>query len=128
MNGVATGMIWFYLMWFLIAIGGSEFLCGLSLAVQNFGGVILFMFFSDYIIRKVGHYQVLSFSLLLYVARFLWYSYLYNPWLVLPIELCHGVTYGLYYTTLASYGKLSARPGTEATTQSVVFSTHEGLR
>ncbi|GIY02710.1 MFS_1_like domain-containing protein [Caerostris darwini] len=127
MNGVAAGIIWFYLLWFLIAIGGSEFLCGLSLAVQNFGGVILFMFFSDYIIRKVGHYQVLSFSLLLYVARCLWYSYLYNPWLVLPIELCHGVTYGLYYTTLASYGKLSAKPGTEATTQSVVFSTHEGL-
>ncbi|GIY14161.1 MFS_1_like domain-containing protein [Caerostris darwini] len=126
-NGIATGIIWFYLLWFLLSIGGNELLCGLAQTVQHFGGTIPFMFFSDWIIRKVGHFQVLCLSLLVYVIRFMWYSYLYNPWLVLPIEICHGVTYGLYYAVLASYGKLSSKPGTEATTQSIIFSTHEGL-
>ncbi|GFS57300.1 major facilitator superfamily domain-containing protein 6 [Nephila pilipes] len=127
MNGMATGMIWFYLIWFLRAIGGSEFLCGFSLTIQNLLGVIPFMFFSGWIIRKVGHFQILSAALLIYVIRFLWYSYLYNPWLVLPIEVTHGITFGLYYPVLASYGKMSSKPGAEAMTQSVIFSTHEGL-
>ncbi|GFS49996.1 major facilitator superfamily domain-containing protein 6 [Trichonephila clavipes] len=127
MNGMSTGMIWFYLIWFLTAIGGSEFLCGLSLTVQTLLGVLPFMFFSGWIIKKVGQFQILSSCLLIYVIRFLWYSYLYNPWLVLPVEFLHGITYGLYYTVLASYGKMSSKPGTEAMTQSVIFSTHEGL-
>ncbi|CAL1290973.1 unnamed protein product [Larinioides sclopetarius] len=127
MNGVSTGMIWFYLIWFLTSIGGSELLCGLCIAVQCFCGAIPFMFFSGWVIRKVGCFQILSVALLTYVVRFLWYSYLYNPWWVLPVECCHGITYGLYYTVLAHYGKKSSKPGTEATTQSVLFSTHEGL-
>ncbi|CAL1300368.1 unnamed protein product [Larinioides sclopetarius] len=127
LNGMGAGMIWFYLMWFLKSIGGSDFLCGLSIAVQCFGGALPFMFFSGWIIQKFGHYQVLCASLLAYVIRFLWYSYLQNPWWVLPVEIFHGITYGLYYTVIASYGKLSAKPGTEATTQSILFSTHEGL-
>ncbi|GBM30141.1 Major facilitator superfamily domain-containing protein 6 [Araneus ventricosus] len=127
LNGMGAGMIWFYLMWFLKSIGGSDFLCGLSIAVQCFGGALPFMFFSGWIIQKFGHYQVLCASLLAYVIRFLWYSYLQNPWWVLPVEILHGITYGLYYTVIASYGKLSAKPGTEATTQSILFSTHEGL-
>ncbi|CAL1299117.1 unnamed protein product, partial [Larinioides sclopetarius] len=79
------------------------------------------------IIRKFGHYQILSAALLVYGLRFLFYSYLYNPWWVLPVEISHGITYGLYYTVIASYGKLSSKPGTEATTQSILFTTHEGL-
>ncbi|XP_055936438.1 major facilitator superfamily domain-containing protein 6-A-like [Argiope bruennichi] len=127
MNGISTGMIWFYLIWFLTSIGGSELLCGLCIAVQCFCGAIPFMFFSGWVIRKVGCFQILSAALLTYVVRFLWYSYLYNPWWVLPVECCHGITYGLYYTVLAHYGKKNSKPGAEATTQSILFSTHEGL-
>ncbi|XP_071037260.1 major facilitator superfamily domain-containing protein 6-B isoform X3 [Parasteatoda tepidariorum] len=50
-----------------------------------------------------------------------------DPWLVLPVEILHGLTSGIFYPVVANYGKLSARPGTEATTQSIIFSTHEGL-
>ncbi|CAL1299103.1 unnamed protein product, partial [Larinioides sclopetarius] len=49
------------------------------------------------------------------------------PWWILPLEFSHGITFGLYYTVIASYGKLSSKPGTEATTQSILFITHEGL-
>ncbi|GIY81713.1 MFS_1_like domain-containing protein [Caerostris extrusa] len=127
MNGVGTGMVWFYLIWFVRSIGGSELLCGLSLAVQSFGGAIPFMFFSGWFIKKVGHFNLLIVALMTYVLRFLFYSYLYSPWWILPMELSHGITFGLYYTVLASYGKMSSKPGVEATTQSVIFSTHEGL-
>ncbi|KAF8767057.1 Major facilitator superfamily like protein [Argiope bruennichi] len=127
MNGVGIGIIWFYLIWFLTTLGGTKFLGGLTIAVESFLGVIPCMFFSGRIIRKIGHYQILSAALLVYGLRFLFYGYLYNPWWVLPIEISHGLTYGLYYAVLATYGKLRSKPGTEATTQSILFTTHEGL-
>ncbi|GFQ65624.1 major facilitator superfamily domain-containing protein 6 [Trichonephila clavata] len=126
-NGVGAGMIWFYLILFLTSIGGSKLLCGLCLTIQSFVGSIPFMFFSGWIIRKIGLFQVCMLALFTYVIRFFWYSQLHNPWFALPIEWTHGLTYGLLYTALASYGKLSSKPGTEATTQSIIFTTHEGL-
>ncbi|XP_015923808.1 major facilitator superfamily domain-containing protein 6-like [Parasteatoda tepidariorum] len=127
MNGIGAALIWSYLVMFLISIGASKLLCGLSLTVQSFLGTLPLMYFSGAIIKKLGHLNVCSLALILYTVRFLWYSYLYNPWLVLIVELLHGFTYGLLYTNIASFGKESAKPGTEATTQSLLFGTHEGL-
>lgn len=127
MNGIGTGIIWFYQVWFLTTIGASRFLCGLVQTVQCFVGEIPFMFFSGWFIKKLGHFNVLSLALAAYCTRFFFYSYLQDPWLVLPMEVTHGFTYGIFYAAVASYAKLSAKPGTEATTQSILFSTHEGL-
>ncbi|KAG8181147.1 hypothetical protein JTE90_024443 [Oedothorax gibbosus] len=126
-NGIGTGIIWYYLIWFLNSIGGSELLIGLSLTVQSIVGGIPFMFFSGWFIRKFGHFNLLVVSMAAYGIRFLWCSYLQNPWWILPVEFLHGINYGLYYTVLGSYAKLSAKPGTEATTQAILSSTHEGL-
>ncbi|CAL1300365.1 unnamed protein product [Larinioides sclopetarius] len=127
LNGIGTGVMWFYLVWYLTTIGGSRFLCGMVQFVQCFVGEIPFMFFSGWVIKKIGHFNVLTLALLSYCIRFLWYSHLSNPWLVLPAEGLHGFTYGIFYTSVASYAKLSAKPGTEATTQAVLFTAHEGL-
>jgi len=42
---------------------------------------------------------------------------LQNPWYILPIELMNGVTFGLFYATMASYASIVAPPGTDATMQ-----------
>ncbi|GFX77880.1 major facilitator superfamily domain-containing protein 6 [Trichonephila clavipes] len=127
MCGIGTGVTWFYLIWFLTTIGGSRFLCGMVQFVQCFVGEIPFMFFSGWMLTKIGHFNALTLALMSYCIRFFWYSQLYNPWLVLPTECLDGFTYGLFYVTVASYAKLSAKPGTEATTQAVLFTTHDGL-
>ncbi|KAG8179142.1 hypothetical protein JTE90_015332 [Oedothorax gibbosus] len=126
-NGVGFGILLFYQVWFLTSIGASSLLCGLVQTVQNFVGEIPFMFYSSWFIKRVGHFNILSLSLAAYCIRFLFYSYLQAPWFILPMEVVHGFTYGLFYATAASYAKLSAEPGTEATTQSILFGTHEGL-
>ncbi|GIY45245.1 major facilitator superfamily domain-containing protein 6 [Caerostris darwini] len=126
-NGIGLGFIWFYLLWFLISIGGNRLLCGLTQTVQCFVGELPFMFFSGWILKKIGYFNITTLSLLSYCVRFFWYSVIKDPWLVLPIEWVHGITYGVFYTSVASYAKKSARPGTEATTQAVVFATYDGL-
>lgn len=35
--------------------------------------------------------------------RFIIYSLLTNPWHILPVELLQGVTYGIFYSNMASY-------------------------
>ncbi|KAG8180686.1 hypothetical protein JTE90_006244, partial [Oedothorax gibbosus] len=127
LNGMGYGIILFYQVWFLTNLGASRLLCGLVHTVQCFLGEIPFMFYSDWFIKKLGHSNILSFSLATYCIRLFFYSYLQDPWLTLPMEVVHGITYGLFYATVASYAKLSAKLGTEATTQSILFSTHDGL-
>ncbi|XP_015930425.1 major facilitator superfamily domain-containing protein 6 [Parasteatoda tepidariorum] len=126
-NGVGSGITWFYLIWFVSSLGANNFLCGMIPYMQCFAGELPIMFYSGWIIEKLGHFNINSLSLLFYAIRFLCYSYLQNPWLVLPVEITQGFNYGLFYPAVASFGKLSAKTGTEATTQSILFSTHEGL-
>lgn len=59
----------------------------------------------------------MSLVLLTFGVRFLLYSVLKNPWLVLPIELMNGITFGIFYATMASYANIISPPGTEATIQ-----------
>lgn len=127
LHGISMGFVWFYLIWFLSDIGGSRFLCGFSQFMQSFVGDIPFMFFSTWVINKLGHFNVLSLALLSYFIRFLAYSYLVNPWYIIPVECLHGLTYGIFIPAIASYAKMNAKPGTEATTQAILFATHEGL-
>ncbi|KAF8764745.1 Pre-mRNA-processing factor 40 like protein [Argiope bruennichi] len=110
-----------------LSLKQARFLLGVTQAVQCFLGEIPCMFFSGWMIDKMGHFNIMTASLLSYAIRFLWYSLLQNPWFVLPVECLHGITYGVYYTAVASYAKKSAKPGTEATTQSLLFTTHEGI-
>ncbi|KAF8766470.1 Major facilitator superfamily like protein [Argiope bruennichi] len=126
-NGIGLGFIWFYLMWFIISIGGNRLICGLTQTVQSFLGEIPFMFFSGWMLKRLGYWNVMMLSLLAYCVRFLWYSQLHSPWMALPIDWTHGVTYGVFYASLATYAKVKSKRGTETTMQAVIAATHDGL-
>ncbi|XP_055937231.1 uncharacterized protein LOC129966723 [Argiope bruennichi] len=126
-NGIGLVFIWFYLMWFIISIGGNRLICGLTQTVQSFLGEIPFMFFSGWMLKRLGYWNVMMLSLLAYCVRFLWYSQLHSPWMALPIDWTHGVTYGVFYASLATYAKVKSKRGTETTMQAVIAATHDGL-
>lgn len=126
-NGIGFGIIWYSLIWFVASIGGNHLVCGLVHTVQCCFGEVPFMFFSGWILQKVGRANVITLALLASCCRFFWYSQLQNPWLVLLVEWSHGITYGLFYTTMAAFAKSSAKPGTEATTQAIVISAYDSL-
>lgn len=137
--GMCTAMLWQFLFWHLEDLasrtaGGSgcmppwiKTLEGLVMGIQCLGGELPFFFLSGYILRKLGHVHCMSLVLLGVGIRFILYSVLYNPWLVLPVELMNGVTFGLFYATMASYASIVAPPGTEATVQGLVGAVFEGM-
>lgn len=100
---------------------------GIVMSIQCFGGELPFFFLSGWILRKIGHINAMSLVLLGFGVRFLLYSLLVDPWWVIPIEFMNGITFGLFYATMASYASIVAPPGTEATMQGLVGAVFEGI-
>ncbi|KAJ1524888.1 hypothetical protein ONE63_009752 [Megalurothrips usitatus] len=130
--GINTGILWQFLFWHLEDLAGTNMqwikaLEGLAAVVQCVGGELPFFFLSGWIIKRLGHINVMSLVLFSFGIRFILYSILSNPWLCLPIELLQGVTFGLFYSTMASYASILSVPGTEATVQGLVGAVFEGV-
>ncbi|KAH8418715.1 hypothetical protein KR222_002804 [Zaprionus bogoriensis] len=128
--GLCTALIWNFLFVYLESLaedGYMKTLEGLVMAIQCFGGELPFFFMSGWILKRIGHVNAMSLVLFGFGVRFILYSMLQNPWYVLPIELLNGVTFGLFYATMASYASIVAPPGTEATMQSLVGAIFEGV-
>lgn len=133
--GMCTGLIWQFLFWLLEDMSGLtcdgatyiKTLQGLVSAIQTFGGEIPFLFVSGYILKKVGHINMMSIVLLAFGVRFILYSLLSDPWWALPIELFQGITFGMFYPTMTSYANIVSLPGTETTVQGLVGAVFEGV-
>lgn len=97
-----------FLFWFLQDIGGTPILFTLIVLVNSLSEVVLF-FVSTYIVKKLGHDAVLYIGLWIYGVKYLLYSFIKQPWYVLPIESLQGLTYGLVWTASVSY--ITAGPG-----------------
>uniref|UniRef100_A0A182S8Y0 Major facilitator superfamily associated domain-containing protein n=1 Tax=Anopheles maculatus TaxID=74869 RepID=A0A182S8Y0_9DIPT len=127
MIGFGTALIWNFLFWHLEDLASAQEGCGHStwiktlegivMSIQTFGGELPFFFLSGWILQKIGHIHAMSLVLLGFGVRFLLYSLLTEPWWVIPIEFMNGITFGLFYATMASYASIVAPPGTEATMQ-----------
>ncbi|XP_067001445.2 major facilitator superfamily domain-containing protein 6 isoform X2 [Anabrus simplex] len=134
--GLCTGLLWQFLFWHLEDLALAEgcdmqywvkTLEGLVMGVQCFGGELPFFFLSGRILKKIGHVHAMTLVLLGIAVRFILYSVLSNPWWCLPIELFQGITFGIFYATMASYASIVAPPGTEATVQGLVGALFEGI-
>uniref|UniRef100_A0A1L8DEU6 Putative transporter n=2 Tax=Nyssomyia neivai TaxID=330878 RepID=A0A1L8DEU6_9DIPT len=134
--GLCTALVWNFLFWHLEDLASDhdgnsiewiKTLQGLAMGIQCFGGELPFFFLSGWILNKIGHIHAMSLVLLGFGVRFLLYSALTNPWWVLPIELLNGITFGIFYSTMASYASIVAPPGTEATLQGLVGAVFEGI-
>ena len=124
--GIVVGVISTYLFLFLQELNGPHSLMGLTLTISCLSEVP-FMYYSSKILNYFGHKCIFYLCLLCYGIRLIGYSFLYNPWIVLPIELLHGVCYGAFWPTLTSYGNLLAPDGMEATVQTVAFAVNCGF-
>ncbi|XP_072930652.1 uncharacterized protein Sugb [Epargyreus clarus] len=133
--GLCTGLLWNFLFWHLEDISGKtcdgsdyiKTLQGLVSAIQTFCGEIPFLFLSGFILRKLGHVNMMSLVLFAFGVRFILYSFLTNPWWALPIEMLQGITFGMFYPTMTSYANVVSPPGTETTVQGLVGAIFEGV-
>jgi len=126
--GSAYGMMNSFLFVFLRELGASSVLLGLSILLNVLTEVPCFVL-SQTLREKYGVRGILYIGLVAYVGRCVWYSWIRNPWVVLPAELLHGVTFALVWSSLAVFAKsiVPKKAGLEATAQGLFSLLFNGL-
>ncbi|XP_023211758.1 major facilitator superfamily domain-containing protein 6-like [Centruroides sculpturatus] len=125
--GALTGLQWSYFFWYMTDLKANQLIMGLALGVESFLGELPFFFFAGEIIKKLGYVNTISLTLFSFSIRYLLYSVINDPWLVLPVELLQGPTFGIFYAAMTSYANMMAPAGTEATMQGILGGIFEGL-
>ncbi|GBM03868.1 Major facilitator superfamily domain-containing protein 6-B [Araneus ventricosus] len=125
--GALTGLLWNYEFWFLQDLGATQTLMGLCIAVQCLVAEVPFFFFSGWLIKIFGHFYCIIGTFAAFAVRLGLYYVLEDPWLVLPIEALHGITFGVFYASMTGYASDSSPPGTEATMMGILGGLYEGL-
>ncbi|XP_022085051.1 major facilitator superfamily domain-containing protein 6-like [Acanthaster planci] len=98
---VCNGCVAGYLSWHLRSLGATEITLSLVLAVRA-GSELLLAFHTPRLIGCSGHVELLFAGLLVYCLRFLCYALVTNPWMVLPVEVLHGMSIALTWNILVS--------------------------
>ena len=96
--GFGVGLVFTFLFWHLQDLGGTPTLYGLASVINHISEIGAY-FFSIDLIKRFGHTKVLCAGLIFNAARFIYISWLDNPWWVLPFELIQGIL-RLYYSLL----------------------------
>jgi PPP family 3-phenylpropionic acid transporter len=124
--GIASGIVHNYIFLFLADLGATETLMGLSQTVSTFSEIPIF-FFSAWLLQRLGARGLLLLSLLAAVVRLFAYTLLPPVWLVLPINLLHGLTFSALWVAGVSYANEVAPKGLGATAQGLFTGMTMGL-
>uniref|UniRef100_A0A0V0J5I9 Major facilitator superfamily associated domain-containing protein n=1 Tax=Schistocephalus solidus TaxID=70667 RepID=A0A0V0J5I9_SCHSO len=124
--GLGSGIVFTFLFWHLQELGGSPTLYGIA-SIINYLSEIVAYYFSYPAIKRFGHIKVLYFGLLINVLRFLYISWIGNPWWVLPFEFVHGLTHAGIWAACCSYVAQCFEPQYRISTQGVLQGINHGL-
>ncbi|KAL1283687.1 Major facilitator superfamily domain-containing protein [Trichinella pseudospiralis] len=124
--GFGVGLVFCFLFWHLQDIGGSPSLYGLASVINHVSEIGAY-FFSFRLINRIGHTKVLYVGLIANVARFLYISWLRDPWWVLPFEFIQGLTHAAVWAAATSYISLATPPQFKSSAQGLLQGLHHGL-
>lgn len=124
--GFGIGLIFTFLFWHLQDYGGSPTLFGVASVINHISEIFAY-FFSFRLITQIGHVKVLCLGLIGNILRFLYISYLKNPWWVLPFEFMQGITHAAVWAACCSYIAHNTPQPLRSSAQGVLQGLHHGL-
>lgn len=124
--GFGVGLIFTFLFWHLEDLGGPPTLFGIASLIDHISEIACY-FNVGRLICFVGHIRVLYIGLFGNFLRFIYISFLENPWLVLPLEILQGVTHAAVWAACTSYVGRIAPPGYATSAQGILQGLHHGL-
>lgn len=124
--GFGVGLIFTFLFWHLEDLGGPPTLFGIASLIDHISEIACY-FNVGRLIGCVGHIRVLYVGLLGNLIRFVYISFLNNPWLVLPLEILQGMTHAAVWAACTSYVGRIAPPGYATSAQGILQGLHHGL-
>lgn len=124
--GVLNAFTKTFLFWHLKDLGGTQLLFSIIAAANCFAEVSLYLL-SDKIITRLGHTRVIYLAAAGFTLRCSSYSFLSNPWLVLPLEFMPGITNALACVAMQSYVNEISRGDNVTTHQGILCGFYRGL-
>lgn len=125
--GISCGIIENFGYVRLTELGGAKDNCmGYSRLLSTCIGGPMF-YISGKITKEVGVNNILSFSLLAYIIRFLIYSVVKNPWHALPAEVLRGLSFGLFWSGATFYVYNESPKGLTATFLGILNAVYNGI-
>ncbi|CAH1772634.1 unnamed protein product [Owenia fusiformis] len=124
--GFGIGLVFTFLFWHLQDLGGTPTIFGLASVINHVSEIIAY-FFSANLINKIGHVKVLYLGLLGNVGRFLYISWLTNPWWALPFEFVQGLTHAAVWAACCSYLTQAIPQTLRSSAQGLLQGVHHGL-
>jgi MFS family permease len=123
---VATGIMYNYLPVYLGTVGAGTHLIGLAFSLASISQWPV-MIFSAWFFRRLSSRTILMLAIGVYVLRFALYSLVRVPEWVLPIQLLHGLSYGLYLMASVTWAYQMAGRERAATTLGLLSSVSAGF-
>lgn len=125
--GLMFGVLSSYLTMFLFNLsGGNSQIVGIAIVCETISELPAF-FFSQQLIDRFGVVMVLAASTLGYGIRITFYWLMTNAWTAIPLELLHGVTFGLSWAACTQYIFTSAPVGLEGSMMGILNAVQNGL-
>ncbi|EDO43627.1 predicted protein, partial [Nematostella vectensis] len=116
----------FYFFVVFMNLGGPPTLFGIASLIDHLSEIICY-FHVGRLINSIGHIPVLYIGLAGNFVRFLYISWIQNPWLVLPLEVLQGLTHAAVWASCTSYMGRIAPPGYSTSAQGILQGVHHGL-
>ncbi|XP_025085333.1 uncharacterized protein LOC112558843 isoform X2 [Pomacea canaliculata] len=116
--GILCGSVQNFFFWFLRELGGGQTVLGACL-LANCASSVVVLRGAAVLLRRVGEMRTMYLVLPVYATRFIVMSLLEEPWVAVPVELLHGLTYSLLWAACSANIHLLAPPGTQATCQGI---------
>ncbi|XP_074652942.1 major facilitator superfamily domain-containing protein 6-like [Tubulanus polymorphus] len=124
--GFGIGIVFAFLFWHLQDLGGGPTLFGIASIINHISEIVAFVF-GKRLITKVGPTKVICLGLAGNVCRFLYISYLSNPWWVLPFEFVQGLTHAAVWSAVCSFVNQAIPSTLRPSAQGIVQCIHHAL-
>lgn len=116
----ASAPIYYFYSIYMKENGASSSLTGFAISFQGLCEIPLF-YFSAKIIKRFGLKTTLLICITATAMRLTLYSIIKTPWLVIPVELLHGVGWSLFLVTCIEQVNSLVKEEARATGQSVLY-------
>ena len=115
-----------FLMLYMASLGAGESLMGIALVVSTLGELPIWAL-APYLLRRLGPRGLLAVALLSGAVQGMAFSLATTPWMILPIQLLHGLAFSAAWAAGVAYVARTAPKGTQATAQGLFSGIMMGL-
>lgn len=116
--GLCYGFLTSFSFWFLDDLGANAVLLGVASSLRSVAENCVY-FVSPFVLVRFGHVKIAGVCLLMFGVTCLSYSFLFNPWFAIPLEVLSTGAYAFSWTTCVSYLNRAAPPGTSTIVQGI---------